>query len=233
MRRMPGSARTRVAVSPLVIPGLAPLAANSAADTAPGTYEASKRALDVVLSLSLLIASLPLLCLAGIAILVTTRQVPLFVQRRIGLGGNEFKMLKLRTMDHRGTRAPLDVLLSGDVLVRKLRQDERVTPVGRLLRATSIDELPQLVNVVAGSMSLVGPRPGLPQEVSRYPVSWRRRLVVKPGITGLWQVSGRGEIDPARRVAMDRYYISHRSTAFDCLLLLRTIMAVASTRGAW
>ena len=189
--------------------------------------------MDVVLAAALLAVSLPVLCLAGLAIVLSTRQNPLVVQLRVGLRGREFGMLKLRTMDHRGAQGTLERLLPGETLVVKHPDDERVTRVGRWLRASSIDELPQLVNVLAGTMSLVGPRPALPLEVARYPASWRRRLDVKPGLTGLWQVSGRCEVEPNRRAAMDRYYVARRGVGLDCSILLRTARAVVSMRGAW
>ena len=132
-------------------------------------------------------------------------------------------MLKLRTMQADADFDSGEGEVSGEVFVSKTRYDLRVSRIGRLLRRSSIDELPQLLNVLAGQMSLVGPRPSLPQEVARYPHSWRRRLAVKPGLTGLWQVSGRSEVAPSRRMAMDRHYIRHRSLAADCLILLRTV----------
>jgi lipopolysaccharide/colanic/teichoic acid biosynthesis glycosyltransferase len=144
-------------------------------------------------------------------------------------------MLKLRTMARGSVDRPLEELpASADgVFAAKIPDDPRVTPVGRLLRRTSIDELPQLLNVLAGQMSLVGPRPALPEEVARYPRSWQRRLAVKPGLSGLWQVSGRSNVAPRRRTAIDRYYVRRRSLAYDCRILLRTVAATVSMRGAW
>jgi lipopolysaccharide/colanic/teichoic acid biosynthesis glycosyltransferase len=194
-------------------------------------YDISKRLMDAGLSLTLLFLTAPVLIAASVAILVTTRQNPLLVQRRVGLLGREFPMLKLRTMARGAVDRPLDE--PGEVFVPKTPDDPRVTPVGRLLRRTSIDELPQLLNVLAGQMSLVGPRPALPAEVARYPRSWQRRLTVKPGLTGLWQVSGRSDIAPRRRTAMDRLYIRRRSLAYDCRILTRTVAATLSMRGAW
>jgi lipopolysaccharide/colanic/teichoic acid biosynthesis glycosyltransferase len=111
--------------------------------------------------------------------------------------------------------------------------DRRVTAIGLVLRRTSIDELPQLINVLAGQMALVGPRPALPSEVAEYRPQWLRRLSVKPGLTGLWQVSGRASLPPRRWMALDRVYLRRRSTTFDLLILVRTVAAVASMRGAW
>jgi lipopolysaccharide/colanic/teichoic acid biosynthesis glycosyltransferase len=188
-------------------------------------YDPLKRSADIVLSSALLLATLPVVVLACLAILVSTGQAPLLTQRRVGWLGNEFRMLKLRTM--RCSDEPRGGLTA------KPPHDERVTAVGRVLRRTSIDELPQLINVLAGQMSLVGPRPGLPSEVAEYREPWRRRLSVKPGLTGLWQVSGRSSLPPERWMALDRAYLRRRSTGFDLLILLRTVAAVASMRGAW
>jgi lipopolysaccharide/colanic/teichoic acid biosynthesis glycosyltransferase len=198
-------------------------------------YEPSKRLLDAGLSLALLALAAPILTVAGVAILITTRQSPLLVQRRVGHLGHEFPMLKLRTMAHGAIDRPLDEPspAPGEVFTAKMPDDPRVTPIGRVLRRSSIDELPQLLNVLAGQMSLVGPRPALPEEVARYPHSWQRRLAVKPGMTGLWQVSGRSDVPPRRRTAIDRYYVRHRSLALDCQIILRTFVATVSMRGAW
>lgn len=197
-----------------------------------GLHDRLKRPFDVVLALPLLVLALPLIAVASAAILLTTRQSPLLVQRRVGLHGRPFPMLKLRTMyrsaDHDELYVP-----EGEVFVAKAPEDPRVTPVGRFLRRASIDELPQLMNVLAGHMSLVGPRPALPAEVARYPGPWRRRLGVKPGLTGLWQVSGRSDIPPHRRIALDRLYIQRRSFALDAAILLRTFWATISMKGAW
>jgi lipopolysaccharide/colanic/teichoic acid biosynthesis glycosyltransferase len=195
-------------------------------------YDAAKRGIDMVLAAGLLLAALPVLLLACIAIWLTTGEAPVLAQRRVGLLGQEFTMLKLRTMRGPDAGALVD-LTSGDVFGRKHPADRRITRVGRLLRRTSIDELPQLLNVLAGQMSLVGPRPGLLAEVVRYPAPWTRRLTVKPGLTGLWQVSGRSFVRPRRWMAMDRYYAGRRSLALDAAIALRTVAAVLSMRGAW
>jgi lipopolysaccharide/colanic/teichoic acid biosynthesis glycosyltransferase len=199
-----------------------------AASTPHFLYDASKRFIDVVIAMALLVLALPVLVPACLVILVTTRENPLLAQRRVGWLGREFSMLKLRTM--RSTAA--ETTAAREVLCKD-RNDERVTPAGRFLRRTSIDELPQLINVLAGQMSLVGPRPGLPEEVEQYLPSWRRRLTVRPGLSGLWQVSGRSTVPASRWMAMDRYYVAHRSLAFDLAILGRTVAAVLSMRGAW
>jgi lipopolysaccharide/colanic/teichoic acid biosynthesis glycosyltransferase len=166
-----------------------------------------------------------LVAVTCLAILVSSRQAPLLLQRRVGWLGREFTLLKLRTMRGEGK--------ARGSLGAKPVHDERVTAVGRLLRRTSIDELPQLLNVLAGQMTLVGPRPGLPSEVEEYRPAWLRRLSVKPGLTGLWQVSGRSALPLERWMALDRAYVMRRSTRRDLLILLRTLPAVISMRGAW
>jgi lipopolysaccharide/colanic/teichoic acid biosynthesis glycosyltransferase len=192
-------------------------------------YEATKRVIDITLALLLLVLALPLLGLACLLILVTARSSPLLAQRRVGWLGREFRMLKLRTM-----RSSVDQHVDqATAILNKDRYDERITVVGRFLRRTSIDELPQLVNVLSGEMSLVGPRPGLAEEIAEYRPSWRRRLSVKPGLSGLWQVSGRSTVPATRWMAMDRYYVAKRSLGFDLAILARTVAAVLSMRGAW
>lgn len=145
-------------------------------------------------------------------------------------------MLKFRTM-HVGAharRAELDHLNDcGDGLLFKLRDDPRVTPVGRWLRRFSLDELPQLLNVVAGHMSLVGPRPPLPSEVAGYDEETRRRLLVKPGLTGLWQVSGRSDLTWDETVRLDLFYVENRSFALDLSILCRTATPVLRGTGAY
>lgn len=190
------------------------------------------RAMDILLSLLLLTVTMPIIAIASAAILIGTRQAPFLRQRRVGYLGREFGMFKLRTMDSSdgsldGRPLPLQVL------VEKPEYDPRVSRIGRILRKSSIDELPQLFNVLAGQMQLVGPRPALPVEVRSFPRSWNRRMTVKPGLTGLWQVSGRCTVETERRMAMDRYYTAHRSLLLDLQILARTVGAVLSMRGAW
>jgi lipopolysaccharide/colanic/teichoic acid biosynthesis glycosyltransferase len=188
-------------------------------------YDVTKRVLDILLAMALLLLALPVILIACLAIIVSTREAPLLLQRRVGWLGHEFTMLKLRTM--RCEEEPPSYLIA------KPARDSRVTPIGNWLRRTSIDELPQLLNVIAGQMTLVGPRPGLPSEVAEYQAPWFRRLGVRPGLTGLWQVSGRSSLPPARWMALDRCYLQRRSISFDLLVLARTIPAVVSRRGAW
>jgi lipopolysaccharide/colanic/teichoic acid biosynthesis glycosyltransferase len=193
-------------------------------------YDACKRTLDIVVAVALLLLSLPLLALVCLAIFLATRRSPLLAQERVGYMGRRFRMLKLRTMDAAADAEGAD--RDSGPFADKPQDDPRVTTVGRPLRRTSIDELPQLLNVIAGQMSLVGPRPGLPHEVAAYPPGWRRRLTVQPGLSGLWQVSGRSDIPGRRWMALDRLYLRRRSLLLDGLILLRTVPAVLSMRGA-
>ncbi len=188
-------------------------------------YDLSKRLTDVLVAITLIGLTWPLVALASIAIVLTTGRSPLLLQRRVGWRRAEFTMLKLRTMTCEPE--PPAFLLS------KPFSDDRVTAVGRLLRRTSIDELPQLVNVLLGQMTLVGPRPALPSEVASFPQPWLRRMTVRPGLTGLWQISGRSSLSPRRWMALDRCYLRRRSLLLDLQILARTVPAVISMRGAW
>jgi len=197
-------------------------------------YQVIKRILDVSLSIFLLILSLPILIVAGIAIKITSKGPVIFKQRRAGLCGRPFTMYKLRTM----VRDMDDEMIlfrqgQGNSPVFKLKDDPRITRVGRFLRRTSIDELPQLVNVILGDMSLVGPRPLPLDQVRLTNLEERSRLSVKPGLTGLWQVSGRADVPYTEWLAMDFYYIQHRDLWLDFLILLKTVPAVLSCKGAY
>ncbi|MBO9523193.1 MAG: sugar transferase [Nocardioidaceae bacterium] len=193
----------------------------------------AKRTFDVVFSALLLMAVLPGLAVAALWIRLDDGGPVLFRQTRTGRDGREFACLKLRTMVvDAESRLPA---LRGDVVVGlfKLREDPRVTRPGRLLRRFSVDELPQLLNVLRGDMSLVGPRPPLPTEVLGYDADTRRRLHVRPGMTGLWQVSGRSDLTWAETVRLDLYYVDNWSMVQDLSILLRTVGAVLSSRGAY
>ncbi|MGY2002133.1 sugar transferase [Blastococcus sp. SYSU DS1024] len=188
----------------------------------------------VAAALALLLLS-PVLALIAGAVGLTSRGPVLYRQQRVGLGGRTFTMLKFRSMVVDADRQ-LDVLRAGNIsdgLLFKLRADPRVTPVGRLLRRLSLDELPQLLNVLGGSMSLVGPRPPLPDEVARYDTSVSRRLLVKPGLTGLWQISGRSDLSWEESVRLDLRYVENWSLATDALILVKTVRAVLSRSGAY
>lgn len=205
-----------------------------------------KRAFDIVGSSTLLLLLSPLLLLIALAVKVTSKGPILFRQRRVGQYGQEFDFLKFRSMfvnnDDTVHREYVQKFIAGnnsigngkDKRVFKLTRDPRITSVGRILRRTSLDELPQLFNVLKGQMSLVGPRPPLPYEVARYQ-SWHRRRILEapPGITGLWQVSGRSRLSFDEMVRLDLQYIDRASFAFDLQILLRTPFAVMSGDGAY
>jgi lipopolysaccharide/colanic/teichoic acid biosynthesis glycosyltransferase len=195
----------------------------------------TQRTLDVIGSLLLLIVLAPLTLLIAVAVAATSPGGVLYRQTRVGVGGGHFTVLKFRTMHQDGheRRAQLLHLNEAHGVLFKIRRDPRVTGVGRILRRLSLDELPQLVNVLRGDMALVGPRPALPEEVARYSSVERERLQAVPGITGLWQVSGRSDLTWAQSVALDVQYVRRSSLALDLLILLRTVSAVATGRGAY
>jgi lipopolysaccharide/colanic/teichoic acid biosynthesis glycosyltransferase len=159
----------------------------------------------------------------------------IFRQDRVGRDGRHFTMLKFRTMhvDADETLQQLAGLNESDGVLFKVRLDPRITRLGRILRRYSLDELPQLVNVMRGHMSLVGPRPALPSEVVRYDEDPRRRLAVKPGLTGLWQVSGRSDLSWSDTVRLDLLYVDNWSFSLDLVILCRTVKAVLGHRGAY
>jgi exopolysaccharide biosynthesis polyprenyl glycosylphosphotransferase len=193
-----------------------------------------KRAIDLGLSLVLFLLTLPIQALAALAIRLTSSGPIFFRQVRCGLNGRHFTLLKFRTMEAKAEERLLEIAhlnqMTGPVF--KAAHDPRLTPVGRILRRLSIDELPQLWNVIVGDMSLVGPRPPLPEEVARYEPWQRRRLSMSPGLTCLWQVSGRSELDFDRWMALDLKYIDTWSPMLDLKILLKTVPAVLSGRGA-
>lgn len=194
---------------------------------------ALKRGLDVAISAMLLVLAAPVILIAALAIKLNGGSV-IFKQERIGLNGRTFTLYKFRTMleDAHARRDEVNHLneMSGPVFKAKI--DPRVTAIGRFLRKFSLDELPQLWNVLKGDMSLVGPRPPIPEEVRSYHRWHRRRLSMKPGLTCLWQISGRNNIDFDRWMQMDLQYIDNWSPGLDMKILLRTIPAVLSGRGA-
>lgn len=195
----------------------------------------SKRALDIAISGSALVMLWPLLAASAVAVKSTSKGPVLFRQKRVGLNGETFEMLKFRSMhiDADARRAALLKDSERDAVCFKMKNDPRLTPVGGFIRRFSIDELPQLWNVLKGDMSIVGPRPALPEEVAAYPTSALRRLFGVPGITGIWQVSGRAEIGFERMVAMDIAYIRSKSLLLDMLLIGLTARAVFGGRGAY
>jgi exopolysaccharide biosynthesis polyprenyl glycosylphosphotransferase len=195
-----------------------------------------KELLDRALAAALLtVLALPMLLIALIVRLDSSGPA-LFRQQRVGRYGDHFTMLKFRTMrrDSEALRADLAHLnQNSDGLLFKVKQDPRITRVGSLLRRTSLDELPQLINVLGGRMSLVGPRPSLPEEVEEYTPEVKRRLLVKPGLTGLWQVSGRSDLPWDEAVRLDLAYVDNWSTSVDLAILLRTGQAVVRGTGAY
>ena len=202
---------------------------------APSSVRLAKSAVDRILGALLLALISPLLAVLCVAVRLDSRGPGFFVQHRVGLGGREFKMYKLRTMrtDAEAVRQALLASNEADGVLFKMQRDPRITRVGRLLRRTSLDELPQLINVAWGQMSLIGPRPALPEEVARYDVDVRRRLAVKPGLTGLWQVSGRSDLSWDQSVALDLEYVDNWRLSDDVAIALRTVDAVVRSRGAY
>jgi exopolysaccharide biosynthesis polyprenyl glycosylphosphotransferase len=200
----------------------------------PRAYAVAKRGLDIIGSLLLMIVFSPIWLAAALLVRVTSPGPVLFTQTRLGKGGRPFTCLKFRSMVIDAEHQKLTLLHLNEVggPVFKMHADPRVTPVGRWLRRLSIDELPQLINVLRGEMSLVGPRPSLPAEVAQFTAEQRLRLAVRPGLTGLWQVSGRSQLTFEQWMMLDLEYIERRSILFDTKILLRTIPAVALQRGA-
>ncbi len=203
--------------------------------TLKGWNLALKRGLDVALILLSLPLLLPLLLLIALIIRLDTPGPALFRQKRVGRNGQLFTCYKFRTMvrDAEKRKAELAALNEADGPLFKIRRDPRVTRVGRFLRHSSLDELPQLWNVLTGDMSLVGPRPALPEEVQQYSPTHRRRLEVTPGLTGLWQVLGRSDTTFDEMVRLDIYYAENWSVGMDIGILLKTLPVVIMGRGAY
>ena len=195
-----------------------------------------KRILDTAVSALALIMLLPLLTLTAIAIWVENPGPIFYTQIRVGLNGRHFKFYKFRSMVVNAEKIKQELAAyneSASGVIFKMKKDPRITKVGRIIRKFSIDELPQLINVLKGDMSLVGPRPPLPLEVGEYTLEERKRLHVIPGITCLWQVSGRSDIPFTDQVRLDMQYIQSASFLNDIILLLKTIPAVLTGRGAY
>jgi exopolysaccharide biosynthesis polyprenyl glycosylphosphotransferase len=194
-----------------------------------------KGAVDRCIAALAIVLLAPVLAAIAMAVRLTSDGPALYRQERVGANGRTFTMLKFRSMvvDADRRLADLQGENISDGLLFKLRNDPRVTPVGRWLRRLSLDELPQLFNVIGGSMSLVGPRPPLPAEVARYEGSVSRRLLVKPGLTGLWQISGRSDLPWEEAVRLDLRYVENWSLTLDALILCRTTSAVLFSRGAY
>jgi exopolysaccharide biosynthesis polyprenyl glycosylphosphotransferase len=195
----------------------------------------AKALFDTVLGALLLIVLSPLLLAVAAAVKLTSEGPVLFRQTRVGVNGRTFAMLKFRSMvvDADGMLAELKARNEGNEVLFKLKRDPRVTRVGAFLRRYSLDELPQLVNVVRGEMSLVGPRPPLPSEVDTYDYVAVRRLRLRPGLTGLWQVSGRSDLSWEESLRLDLRYVDNWSMALDLHILVRTWRAIFSGAGAY
>ena len=197
--------------------------------------QVAKRAFDVAATLSFLIVFGPLFLLIALLVWLEDGGPVIFAQTRVGKLGREFKMYKFRSMCL-GAEAQLPELLAKnrhrEGVTFKLKDDPRLTRVGKRLRQFSLDELPQFYNVLRGDMTLVGPRPPVPREVERYTLADRRRLLVKPGLTCFWQIGGRSEVDFSRQVKLDVEYIEHQSFWLDVEILAQTVPAVLSGKGA-
>jgi exopolysaccharide biosynthesis polyprenyl glycosylphosphotransferase len=200
--------------------------------TLDGPKQLLKSAFDRGAAFVALVCLGPLVVGLAFVVLMTSRGPAFFRQERIGRDGRTFRIWKLRTMVDGAASMSLEGN-DADGLLFKLRRDPRVTPFGRFLRRWSLDELPQLLNVLSGSMSLVGPRPPLPSEVAQYGEDVRRRLLVRPGLTGLWQVSGRSDLPWDEAVLLDLQYVENWSLALDAVILMRTVTAVARQQGAY
>lgn len=195
-----------------------------------------KRGFDIGLALLMGIFLSPFLILIALGIKLHDNGPVFYISRRVGRWGKEFDFYKFRTMQENAEQLKTQLLSQNEYLddiTFKMKCDPRATPFGKILRKTSLDELPQLWNVFKGDMSLVGPRPHLPQEVARYTLKERRRLDVKPGITGFWQVGGRSDVPFKEQVKLDLKYIESQSVWLDLLLLLKTIPAVFFGKGAY
>ncbi|MBO3732545.1 sugar transferase [Glycomyces niveus] len=200
-----------------------------------GVRRLAKEAVDRIGAAMLLLALSPLLLTAAFLIRCTSPGPALFKQERIGKDGQPFTIWKFRTMhlDAERRLAEIAHLNEGDGVLFKMKDDPRITKVGKYLRRFSIDEFPQLVNVLRGDMSLVGPRPPLAIEVAAYESDMRRRLAVKPGMTGLWQVSGRSDLPWEEAVRLDLRYVEHWNLSLDFVILLRTVTAILRPQGAY
>ncbi len=196
---------------------------------------AVKRLMDIVASALAIVVLTPVFLAVALLIKTTSRGPVFYVQERVGRDGEPFRMMKFRSM-YRDAHARRDEHAELNIHqgpIFKIRDDPRITPVGRAIRRLSIDELPQFFNVLTGSMSLVGPRPALPEEFLDYTERERQRLLVKPGVTCIWQVSGRSDVDFETWIDMDLEYIDDWSLRLDLKLLMKTVPAVITGRGAY
>jgi lipopolysaccharide/colanic/teichoic acid biosynthesis glycosyltransferase len=215
-----------------------------AVDSAPLTYRVGKRGIDIAVAVVGLVLCSPVIACAMLAIKLDSRGPALYIAPRVGLHGKQFMMYKLRTMAHGADDSIHRSFVAGLLVAGaessepqceqrlfKIRDDPRITRVGRFLRRTSLDELPQLYNVLKGDMSLVGPRPDVPYAVEMYEPWQARRLQAKPGMTGLWQVSGRGHLSPLTMFRLDAEYVERRNLRLDLQIMLRTVPVVVHRVG--
>lgn len=205
-------------------------------ETALRSLLAVKRTLDILISLVALILLTPLFLVVAVFILVDDGFPVLLMQKRVGQYGREFRLHKFRSMCRGAEQmkpALADQNESADGIIFKIKNDPRITRTGRILRRFSIDEMPQFLNVLMGDLSVVGPRPPVPEEVAQYTLSDRKRLQVKPGITCLWQIQGRSEIPFDRLVTLDMQYIQSQNVLKDIIIIIKTIPAVLFGRGAY
>lgn len=203
---------------------------------AVGGAKLLKRTADITFAVWLLVILSPLFALVSAAIKLTDRGPVLYWQTRVGKWGQEFRFPKFRSMRVNADKEREKVLNQShhkDSITFKMKNDPRVTLVGRIIRRTSIDELPQLWNVIKGEMSLVGPRPPIPEEVDKYTLKDRRRLDITPGLTCIWQVSGRGDVPFPKQLEFDVQYIESQSFLLDLKLLFKTVTAVLTGKGAY
>ena len=249
-RRVPFSVSSR-AIDQRAATACADIEAGPSAtpDRALGFVDVSCRAQDILGAAIMLLLLAPVLAAIALAIRLDSRGPAIFRQRRVGRDRRPFTVMKFRTMQEGAAHDPhrefVIGLIKGETptpeddnqespgLYYKMIGDKRVTRVGRLLRRSSLDELPQLWNVLRGDMSLVGPRPPIPYEVEHYPPHWFARFDVKPGVTGLWQVSGRSQVTLEEMVRLDVDYAHRRSLRLNIWILVKTVPAVLGARGAW
>lgn len=200
------------------------------------TNRFQKRAFDFCFALAAIVVTFPVMLVCAVAIRLTSKGPVFYRAERIGLDGKPFTMLKFRTMVDGADQQVEDLLARNDSaggVLFKMREDPRITRVGKVLRKLSIDELPQFINVLKQDMSVVGPRPPLRREVDTYDVEARRRLLVKPGVTGLWQVSGRSDLSWEDSVRLDLSYVDNWSMAGDLMIVAKTIKVVLVGDGAY
>lgn len=205
--------------------------------TAPHSslYEAAKRVFDLLVGLAVAVLMIPIIPVIALMIKLDSPGPIFFRQKRVGKNGKIFDFYKFRSMYDRAESRKKEVesLNEKDGPIFKIRSDPRITPVGKFLRRSSFDEIPQIFNVLKGDMSIVGPRPHLPSEVEQYQPWHRRRLEVSPGITCFWQISGRSQVSFNEWMRLDMEYLKHRSFKTDLMIFLKTIPAVMARKGAY